>query len=59
MIAGRIVTFCLQKVKEASFFFFDKKETKNQEQTIAPHRQHGIAFVQPSRATTKSLSVNN
>jgi hypothetical protein len=28
----------------------DQKETKNQEQTIAPHKQHGIAFVRSSRA---------
>jgi len=27
------------------FFLLDQKETKNQEQTIAPHKQHAIAFV--------------
>ena len=34
-------------------FFLDKKERKNQEQTIAPHRQHNIAFVQSSRALSE------
>jgi hypothetical protein len=33
------------------FFLLDQKETKNQEQTIAPHQQHGIAFVQALRAS--------
>jgi len=36
-------------------FFLDKKERKNQEQTIAPHRQHDIAFVQAFRAPTKLI----
>jgi hypothetical protein len=35
------------------FFSLDRKETKDQEQTIAPHRRHGIAFVQVLRAAPK------
>ena len=33
------------------------KETKVQEQTIAPHRLHGIAFVQSSRAASQDHLV--
>jgi len=36
--------------KSLFFFFLDKKETKNQESLIAPHRLHGIAGFQASRA---------
>jgi len=40
------------------FFFLDKKETKNQESLIPPHRQHGIAGFQASRAAPKYVKVN-
>jgi len=39
------------------FFLLDQKERKNQEQTIAPHMQLGVAFVQVSRALTKLNSA--
>jgi len=32
------------------FFFLEKKGIKIQEQKIAPHKRHGIAFVHASRA---------
>jgi len=49
-IIGLIISF---------FFFLNEKETKNQEQTIPPHMQHDIAFVQSQRSTLINILSNN
>ena len=41
------------------FFFLDKKETKNQESLIPPHRLHGIAGFQASRAAPEFSFIAN